>query len=98
MCAKHIVSIYMKIKLSNLLLLLVVNLFGITFVQAQNNPLSLAGTWQFSLDPNDKGLKENWQGQSFDQTITLPGTTDEAHYGEKTSGSDFGILTRAYKY
>lgn len=32
------------------------------------------------------------------EQITLPGTTDEAHFGEKTTGSDFGILTRAYKY
>lgn len=59
---------------------------------------SLAGTWQFSLDPADQGMKENWQDRSFDKTIALPGTTDEAQYGEKTSGSDFGILTRAYKY
>ena len=59
---------------------------------------SLAGTWQFSLGPADQGMKENWQDRSFDKTIALPGTTDEAQYGEKTSGSDFGILTRAYKY
>lgn len=44
--------------------------------------ISLSGTWNFQ---NDK-------------TITLPGTTDQAHYGEKTTGSDFGILTRAYKF
>lgn len=59
---------------------------------------SLSGTWQFKLDPEDKGLKENWQNASFTDRIALPGTTDEAGYGEKTSGSDFGILTRAYKY
>ena len=46
---------------------------------------SLAGTWQFSLDPADQGMKENWQDRSFDKTIALPGTTDEAQYGEKTS-------------
>lgn len=59
---------------------------------------SLSGTWQFRLDPEDKGLKENWQSTAFSDRIALPGTTDEAGYGEKTSGSDFGILTRAYKY
>ena len=59
---------------------------------------SLSGTWQFRLDPEDKGLKENWQSAAFSDRIALPGTTDEAGYGEKTSGSDFGILTRAYKY
>lgn len=59
---------------------------------------SLSGTWQFRLDPEDKGLKESWQSAAFSDRIALPGTTDEAGYGEKTSGSDFGILTRAYKY
>lgn len=59
---------------------------------------SLSGAWQFRLDPEDKGLKENWQSAAFSDRIALPGTTDEAGYGEKTFGSDFGILTRVYKY
>lgn len=68
-----------------------------TGVQAQKMQ-SLAGIWQFQLDEKNKGIEENWQNHSFAEQITLPGTTDEAHYGVKTSGSDFGILTRAYKY
>lgn len=87
----------MNKKLSKVIFFLVTNWCISAFAQIQNNQ-SLSGTWQFKLDPEDKGLKENWQGTSFTDHITLPGTTDEAHYGEKTSGSDFGILTRAYKY
>ena len=87
----------MNKKLSKVIFFLVANWCISAFAQIQNNQ-SLSGTWQFKLDPEDKGLKENWQGTSFTDHITLPGTTDEAHYGEKTSGSDFGILTRAYKY
>lgn len=60
--------------------------------------VSLAGEWRFSLDPNDAGEKEDWQNSVLDGKIPLPGTTDEARYGEKTVGSDYGILTRAYKY
>lgn len=87
----------MNKKLSKVIFFLVANWCISAFAQIQNDQ-SLSGTWQFKLDPEDKGLKENWQGTSFTDHITLPGTTDEAHYGEKTSGSDFGILTRAYKY
>ena len=87
----------MNKKLSKVIFFLVANWCISAFAQIQNDQ-SLNGTWQFKLDPEDKGLKENWQGTSFTDHITLPGTTDEAHYGEKTSGSDFGILTRAYKY
>lgn len=61
-------------------------------------PVSLAGQWQFSLDPQNAGEKEFWQNRTLNEKISLPGTTDEAHYGEKTVGSDYGILTRAYKY
>lgn len=85
----------MKISKSISLALLSFALGGSLHAQ---NVQSLAGTWQFSLDPAGQGMKENWQNRSFGQTITLPGTTDEAQYGEKTSSSDFGILTRAYKY
>ncbi|MGL5562985.1 MAG: sugar-binding domain-containing protein, partial [Tannerellaceae bacterium] len=59
---------------------------------------SLAGRWRFKLDENNKGVGEQWYNSTLPQYISLPGTTDEAGYGEKTTGSDFGILTRAYKY
>ncbi|MEG1634078.1 MAG: glycoside hydrolase family 2, partial [Rikenellaceae bacterium] len=54
---------------------------------------SLSGSWRFGLDKNGEGVSKKLTEQ-----ITLPGTTDEAHYGDKTVGSDFGILTREYKY
>lgn len=66
-------------------------------VQAQEIH-SLAGEWGFRLDKEDTGLAGKWQDERFTDRIILPGTTDEACYGEKTTGSDFGILTRAYKY
>ena len=81
-----------------LLLLLLTTLFLGPLAQAQENPLSLAGEWSIKLDPDNLGEQEQWAGSSFNGTIQLPGTTDEAQMGEKTSGSDYGILTRAYKY
>lgn len=60
--------------------------------------ISLAGVWNFALDEENKGFAENWQNKKLTDKIILPGTTDEAGYGTKTKGSDFGILTRAYKY
>nr|WP_129733037.1 sugar-binding domain-containing protein [Parabacteroides goldsteinii] len=87
----------MNKKLSKVIFFLLVNLCVSAFAQIQNSQ-SLSGTWQFRLDPENKGLKDNWQKTSFTDHIILPGTTDEAGYGEKTSGSDFGILTRAWKY
>lgn len=72
-------------------------LFSITFLSAQQH-VSLDGIWQFSLDKNNLGVTEQWYKKGLSSNIAIPGTTDEAKYGEKTTGSDFGILTRAYKY
>lgn len=67
------------------------------FAQSSRS-ISISGNWNFSLDPQNIGEKESWADKVLTDTITLPGTTDEANYGEKTIGSDYGILTRAYKY
>ncbi|WP_316839863.1 sugar-binding domain-containing protein [Pedobacter gandavensis] len=60
--------------------------------------LSLAGTWNFKLDNANQGEKDKWFDKELDETIALPGTTDQAKKGTKTSGADYGILSRAYKY
>ena len=51
------------------------------------------------------GEKESWHKQSLPDRIKLPGTTDEAGYGKKTSGIENshngivgGYLTRVHKY
>jgi len=62
------------------------------------NKQNLDGSWRFSLDEENRGLVEKWFDKNLTQTIRLPGTTDEAKFGIKTVGSDFGILTRAFKY
>lgn len=67
-------------------------------VLSAQNKLELSGSWNFRLDPDNKGEKQNWSMAKFSETIQLPGTTDEAHKGTKTVGPDYGILSREYKY
>lgn len=43
--------------------------------------IDLAGQWKFSLDAKDQGVKGKWFNQTLDQTIKLPGTTDDAGFG-----------------
>ncbi len=62
------------------------------------NIISLAGRWSFELDPDSAGYVENWSKKELTKSIMLPGTTDEAGFGKKTVGPDYGILTRVYKY
>ena len=69
-----------------------------THPQSASATLSLAGTWRFQLDPEDKGIDEGWFNGALRDEIQLPGTTDEAGFGERTTGSDYGILSRVHKY
>lgn len=63
-------------------LLLVTLLVGYTSsARADEAGLSLAGTWKFRLDAGDVGVKEKWFTQTFDDTVQLPGTTDENRKG-----------------
>ena len=61
-----------------------------SFLNAQQT-IDISGKWDVQLNkkPDEAG---NWL------PINLPGSLAEAGYGEKTTGSDFGVLTPTYKY
>jgi len=44
--------------------------------------MDLAGEWRVALDPRNAGVRRRWYRRRFKETITLPGTTDEAQMGE----------------
>ncbi|WP_034043693.1 glycoside hydrolase family 2 [Wocania ichthyoenteri] len=67
-------------------------LLYITPLSAQKT-IPLNGKWNVQLDAKEEGIKE----QNYLE-INLPGTLTEAGYGEKTVGSDFGVLTPTHKY
>jgi len=58
--------------------------------------LPLAGTWKFRLDPNDVGVREKWFALEFDDTVQLPGTTDENHKGIKKDERCLDRLSRVW--
>jgi beta-galactosidase len=53
---------------------------------AQNAPISLAGSWSFSLDRDDKGVNEQWFSHDLGDNITLPGTLQAAGFGDDITG------------
>jgi len=58
--------------------------------------LPLAGTWRFRLDAEDVGVAENWFAQELEDTIQLPGTTDENHKGIKKDEQCIDRLSRVW--
>lgn len=66
--------------------------------------ISLAGEWQFLLDSENVGIRENWHSKEFTDQITLPGTTDDAQKGipntlePSISKPQVLHLTRKYSY
>jgi len=67
---------------------------------------SLAGKWQIRLDPKDLGISQDWTDPqvSFAQSISLPGTTDQARLGTpcraepEISKAGLAGLTRKFSY
>lgn len=52
-------------------------------VSAQQQSIDLSGEWQFAMDSLNTGEEQEWFNKELTQQINLPGTTDEAGYGEK---------------
>ena len=65
---------------------------------AEPAAVSLAGTWRFQLDSRDSGERERWFDRALPLAIHLPGSTDQARFGEETTGVTHGMLSRVYKY
>ncbi|MGB7759673.1 MAG: sugar-binding domain-containing protein [Bryobacteraceae bacterium] len=61
--------------------------------------LSLAGKWEFALDPNGAGVKEGWASRTLPDSIDLPNTTDVARKGKfQEPTEEAWKLTRRYPY
>ena len=55
-------------------ILVFVILVGACQKPAIQQKINLAGTWKFSMDPEDKGISESWFNQVLADTLTLPGS------------------------
>lgn len=64
----------------------------------RENVLLLSGEWNFSFDPQNIGIKQKWyKTLPFDDTIILPGTTDEQAKGNPEP-PELGRFTRTHAY
>jgi len=78
-------------------LLLVTFLVGpVSSAVADETTRPLAGTWKFHLDAEDVGVAEHWFAQDFEDTVQLPGTTDENHKGIKKDEQCIDRLSRVW--
>lgn len=53
-------------------------------IGAARPSIDLSGQWAFRLDPDDRGLEENWaDGIGFPDSITLPGSLQRQGFGNE---------------
>lgn len=57
----------------------------------------LSGTWAFCLDNEMQGIDGHYESGAFHDTITLPGTTSQAHKGAPNPEIKIDALTEEYK-
>ena len=66
--------------------------------QRESGTLSLAGEWQFALDPDGVGVDDEWYDDSLPDAVALPGSTDENGKGERARRRASDHLTRERRY
>ncbi|WP_343556342.1 sugar-binding domain-containing protein [Sphingobacterium sp.] len=49
--------------------------------------IELGGNWNFKLDPEDVGLKRNWQTGNFEESLILPGSLASNNKGYRVDAS-----------
>jgi hypothetical protein len=63
--------------------------WSVPHTQKNSNVISLAGQWQFQMDPADKGIAEKWFLRSLTDTIHLPGSMTQ-----NLKGDDITLKTK----
>ncbi|WP_437918166.1 glycoside hydrolase family 2 protein [Sphingobacterium sp. LRF_L2] len=83
-----------------LYILLMLLLTGPCFLKAQNTTIDLAGTWRFQTDVMDfrRGSLSPRYNHLLQETIELPGITDDYQIGYKSPYRHIDRLTRKYEY
>ncbi|PWD98927.1 sugar-binding domain-containing protein [Marinilabilia rubra] len=66
--------------------------------ETSRKTIDLSGTWAFKLDSNNVGVQEQWFNGFFDESVILPGTTDENKKGTPNKKIEVNHLTRKYYY
>ena len=70
----------------------------LTQVVTAQQSLDLSGNWSFQLDYEKVGERERWYVIDLEETIRLPGSTDEQGFGVKAAEPKNDRLTREYRY
>ena len=71
----------MKFILMNFAFLLVLSIGCRHTYKNYNETIDLSGTWKFQLDSANAGMNDKWFSTEFNDSIQLPGTTDENKKG-----------------
>ena len=64
--------------------------------ESSSSAIPLHGTWQFQLDPENVGIKQEWFARELKDTVTLPGTTDENRKGIQKDEQRVDRLSRVW--
>ena len=71
--------------MKRLLVSIAIVFISILTVAGQNHSFSLSGKWNFRIDREDTGVKEQWFKKSLDDSINLPGSMPEKWKGDEVT-------------
>jgi len=64
-------------KLNQIIQIILIAFMCFSCTVKHSETIDLSGEWQFQMDPDDVGVKENWFEKEFAETVQLPGSMDE---------------------
>ena len=66
-----------------------IGLFFTLSCKTASTEYTLAGEWQFALDPENVGIDQQWQNRDLEEVVHLPGSLQE-----QGKGNDVGVETQ----
>ncbi|NKI27574.1 glycoside hydrolase family 2 [Arenibacter sp. 6A1] len=70
----------------------------INSLKGQHQTINLTGSWYVRLNTDHPTVDNSSASNKMEGIIQLPSSLAQQGFGIKTKGSDFGVLTPAYKY
>ena len=92
---KNISTLYI---MKRLLVSIAIVFISILTVAGQNHSFSLSGKWNFQIDREDTGVKEQWFKKSLDDSINLPGSMPEKLKGDEVTVRSSKLTATSLKY
>ncbi len=94
---REVIRLRIGVLLKAFVLISTLHAFGAASADSiQSSVIALEGAWRFRLDHDNTGVENRWFAEMLNDTVTLPGTTDENQKGIRKDEKRIDRLSRTW--